>query len=130
MGAIGSQPYGISNKAIVTMTMTCCPGGDVTALSERHSPLARRVAALSLKNNFIVILSYCPIVTVYESIKTEPHEGRNMASIELHAQVQTGCVATNGTRLCLEKLGAVLRHPCKSILFFLYSNILMIIMHH
>ena len=36
--------------------------------------------------------------------KTELHEGRNMASVDLHAQVQTGCVATKGTRLCLENL--------------------------
>ena len=34
--------------------------------------------------------------------KIETHEGRNMASVGLHAQVQTGCVATKGTRLCLE----------------------------
>ena len=34
--------------------------------------------------------------------KTEPLKGRNMASVDLHAQVQTGCVATKGTSLCLE----------------------------
>ena len=27
--------------------------------------------------------------------KTEPYEGRHMASVSLHAQVQTGCVATD-----------------------------------
>ena len=32
-----------------------------------------------------------------------------MASVDLHAQVQTGCVATKGTRLCLEKLSVLLK---------------------
>ena len=34
--------------------------------------------------------------------KTEPDEGRNMASVNLHAQVQRGCVATKGTSLCFK----------------------------
>ena len=34
--------------------------------------------------------------------KTELHEGRHMESVDLHAQVQAGCVATKGNRLCLE----------------------------
>ena len=48
---------------------------------------------------------YLEITKTTSSIdaKTEPHEGRNMASTDLHAQVQTGYVATKGTRLCLEK---------------------------
>ena len=37
--------------------------------------------------------------------KTEPHEGRNMVSVDLSAQVQTGCVVTKGTKLCLESVG-------------------------
>ena len=47
---------------------------------------------------------YTEITKITSSIdaKTEPHEGRNMASVNLPAQVQTGCVATKGTRLCLE----------------------------
>ena len=35
---------------------------------------------------------------------TEPHVGRYMASVDLHAQVQTGCVATKGTKLCSENV--------------------------
>ena len=47
---------------------------------------------------------YTEITKITSSIdaKIEPHEGRNMASVNLHAQVQTGCVTTKGTRLCLE----------------------------
>ena len=30
--------------------------------------------------------------------KTEPHEGRNITVVNLHAQVQTRCVATQGIR--------------------------------
>ena len=47
---------------------------------------------------------YAEITKITSSIdaKTVPHEGRNMASVDLHAQVQSGCVATKGTRLCLE----------------------------
>ena len=37
-------------------------------------------------------------------VKGKPHEGRNMASVNLYAQVQTGCVATKGTRLWLSVL--------------------------
>ena len=47
---------------------------------------------------------YPEITKITSSIdaKIEPHEGRNMASVDLHAQVQSGCEATKGTRLCLE----------------------------
>ena len=47
---------------------------------------------------------YTEIIKITSSIdaKTEPHEGRNMASVNLHAQVQTACVTTKGTRLSLE----------------------------
>ena len=34
--------------------------------------------------------------------KTELHEGRIMVYVDLSAQAQTGCVATKGTRLCVE----------------------------
>ena len=40
-------------------------------------------------------------ITSSSDAKTEPHEGRTMASVNLHARVQTGCVATKGTRLLL-----------------------------
>ena len=47
---------------------------------------------------------YTEITKITSSIdaKTEPYEGRNMVSINLSAQAQTGCVATKGTRLCVE----------------------------
>ena len=50
---------------------------------------------------------YTEITKITSSIdaKTEPHEGRNMVSVDLSAQVQTGCVATKGTKLCLESVG-------------------------
>ena len=48
--------------------------------------------------------AYPDITKITYSIdtKTELHEGRIVASVNLHAQVQTGSVATKGTRLCLE----------------------------
>ena len=50
---------------------------------------------------------YTEITKITSSIdaKTEPHEGRNMVSVDLSAQAQTGCVVTKGTRLCLESVG-------------------------
>ena len=50
---------------------------------------------------------YTEITKITSSIdaKTEPHEGRNMVSVDLSAQSQTGCVVTKGTRLCLESVG-------------------------
>ena len=51
-------------------------------------------------------VSHCPVypeitkITSSIDAKTEPHEGRNIAFVDLHAQVQTGCVATKGARLC------------------------------
>ena len=50
---------------------------------------------------------YTEITKITSSIdaKTEPHEGRNMVSVDLSAQVQTGCVVTKGTKLCLESVG-------------------------
>ena len=38
-------------------------------------------------------------------LKQKPHEGRNMVSVDLSAQAQTGCVVTKRTRLCLESVG-------------------------
>ena len=51
---------------------------------------------------------YTEITKITSSIdaKTEPHEGRNMVSVDLSAQAQTGCVVTKGTRLCLESVGS------------------------
>ena len=50
---------------------------------------------------------YTEITKITSSIdaKTEPHKGRNMVSVDLSAQAQTGCVVTKGTRLCLEIVG-------------------------
>ena len=50
---------------------------------------------------------YTEITKITSSIdaKTEPHEGRNMVSVDLSALAQTGCVVTKGTRLCLESVG-------------------------
>ena len=49
---------------------------------------------------------YTEITKITSSIdaKTEPHEGRNMVSVDLSAQAQTGCVVTKWTRLCLESV--------------------------
>ena len=50
---------------------------------------------------------YTEITKITSSIdaKTEPHEDRNMVSVDLSAQAQTGCVVTKGTKLCLESVG-------------------------
>ena len=50
---------------------------------------------------------YTEITKITSSIdaKTEPHEDRNMVSVDLSAQAQTGCEVTKGTRLCLESVG-------------------------
>ena len=47
---------------------------------------------------------YPEITKITSSIdaKIEPHEGRNMVSVDLHAQVQTGREATKGPKLSLE----------------------------
>ena len=69
--------------------------------------MTHRSNLISIVVNKSYYYYYNPEITKITSsidAKTEPHEGRNMASIDLHAQVPTGCVATKQTKLCLEKV--------------------------